>query len=129
MSTYFSRYGKKNVFSEEEDDCLPENLEKGNLILISHIHKDHCKEVTINRLSDKNTVILTPKKYTTEVDDRVKIVLPGSKYNFQNILIETIYAYNTVEGSSIKKVHKKGECVGFIINIEDKEYTFQVIQI
>jgi site-specific DNA-adenine methylase len=27
MSTYFSKYSKKIVFSEEEDDYLPENLE------------------------------------------------------------------------------------------------------
>lgn len=124
MSTYFSGHSKKIVFSDEEDDCLPENLEKGDLILISHIHKDHCKEVTINRLSDKNTVILTPKKYLKSVDARVKIVIPKSEYRYQDILIETIHAYNTDEGSSIKKVHKKGNCVGFIINIDNKRIYF-----
>ncbi len=44
MSTYFNKYNRKIVFSEAEDDCLPESLEPGNLILVSHIHKDHCKE-------------------------------------------------------------------------------------
>jgi len=124
MSTYFSKYSKKVIFSEAEDDCLPESLEKGNLILISHIHKDHCKEVTINRLSDERTVILTPKRYTKELDERVKLVLPESNYYFQDILIETVYSYNTVEGSSSRKVHKKGEGVGFIINIDNKRIYF-----
>jgi L-ascorbate metabolism protein UlaG (beta-lactamase superfamily) len=45
MSTYYKKYNKKIVFSELEDDALPEELEKGDLILISHIHRDHCKEM------------------------------------------------------------------------------------
>jgi len=124
VSTYFNKYSKRIVFSKADDDCLPESLEKGDLILVSHIHKDHCKEITINRLSNKKTVILTPKRYTKEIDDRIKIVMPESKYLFQNILIETINAYNTKEGSSTRKVHKKGECIGFIINIDNKRIYF-----
>lgn len=124
MSTYFSKYGKKIIFSEAEDDVLPGNLEKGDLILISHIHKDHCKEVTINRLSDRNTVILTPKKYKSEADGRIRIIAPGSEYRLGNISVEIVNAYNTTEGASTKKVHKKGECVGFIINIDNKRIYF-----
>lgn len=124
MSTYFVKYNKKVIFSQAEDDCLPEDLEKGDLVLVSHIHKDHCKEVTIHRLSSNKTVIFTPKKYTKEMDRRIKVVMPGSTYHFQNIIIETTHAYNTDEGSSTKKVHKKGECVGFIINIDDKRVYF-----
>jgi L-ascorbate metabolism protein UlaG (beta-lactamase superfamily) len=124
MSTYFKKYDKTIVFSEAEDDCLPGSLEKGDIILISHIHKDHCKEVTINRLSDENTLVLTPRKYKKEVDDRVKIVIPGSRYRFQDVFIEIVNAYNTDDGNSTKKVHKKGECVGYVINIEDKRIYF-----
>lgn len=124
MSTYYIKYPKKIIFSEVEDDSLPEDLEKGNLILISHIHKDHCKEITIDRLSNENTIVLTPKKYRKEVNDRIKIVTPQSKYYFENILIEIVDAYNTIEGNSTKKVHKKGQCVGFIINIDNKRIYF-----
>lgn len=124
MSTYFRKYSKKIIFSGEEDDALPENLEKGDLILISHIHKDHCKEVTISRLSDKNTLILTPKKYKKEANDRIKIITPGSEYLFGNASVEIVNAYNTSEGRSTRKVHKKGECVGFIINIDNKRIYF-----
>ncbi len=82
------------------------------------------KRLTINRLSNKKTVILTPKRYTKGIDERVKIVTPESTYYFHDILIETINAYNTDEGSSARKVHKKGECVGFIITIDDKRIYF-----
>ncbi len=124
MSTYFKKYNKKVIFSEMEDDALPEELEKGDLILISHIHKDHCKEVTINRLSDKNTMILTPKRYKKEMSDNIRIIAPESKYQFNNISVETVNAYNTSDGDSIRKVHKLGECVGFIITIDNKRIYF-----
>lgn len=124
MSTYYKKYNKKIVFSELEDDALPEELEKGDLILISHIHRDHCKEITINRLSDKNTIILTPKRYIKEGNDNIKIITPNSKYRLGNITVEIVNAYNTNEGASVKKVHKIGECVGFIINIDNKRIYF-----
>lgn len=124
MSTYFKKSNKKVIFSELEDDVLPEKLETGNVILISHIHKDHCKEVTINRLSDKNTIILTPKRYKKDVDDNIRIITPESKYQLDNITVEIVNAYNTSEGASTRKVHKRGECVGYIINVEHKRIYF-----
>lgn len=124
MSTYYSKYPKKVVFSKAEDDSLPEGLEKGDLILISHIHKDHCKEITIDRLSNENTIIMSPKKYKSEVDNRINVVASGDKYQFENTLIEIVDSYNTSKGNSTKKVHKKGQCVGFIINIDNKRLYF-----
>ena len=124
MSTYFKNYDNKIIFSEEEDDVLPEELDKGDLILISHIHKDHCKIVTIRRLSHRNTIVLTPKKYSKELDKNEIFVKSGDKFQFENILIEVVHAYNTIEGNSSKKVHKKGECVGYVINIDSKRIYF-----
>jgi L-ascorbate metabolism protein UlaG (beta-lactamase superfamily) len=124
MSTYFKKYNKKIIFSEAEEDVLPENLEKGNLILISHIHKDHCKEITISRLSDKNTIILTPKKYKIEADEQIQIIMPGTEYLFGYVTVEIVNSYNTSKGSSTRKVHKKGEGVGFIITIDNKRIYF-----
>lgn len=124
MSTYFKKCQKKVIFSDNEDDCLPENLEKADLILISHTHKDHCKEITISRLSSENTIILTPQKYKDNDDSNVKIIETGCNYSFQNISVETVNAYNTASGSSVRKVHKKGKCTGYIINIEGKRVYF-----
>jgi len=53
LKTYFKNYLEKIEFSSwpDEIDGLPEkDLEKADLILITHHHKDHCKRVTINRL-------------------------------------------------------------------------------
>jgi L-ascorbate metabolism protein UlaG (beta-lactamase superfamily) len=45
---------------------------------------------------------------------------PGERFNFGNVLIEAVNAYNTEHGSSTRKQHKKGEGVGYLIVIEDK---------
>ncbi|PKL47634.1 MAG: hypothetical protein CVV37_08145 [Nitrospira bacterium HGW-Nitrospira-1] len=52
MRTYFMNYPKRIDFTKWPDpiDGLPEELEKGDVILVSHHHKDHCKWVTVNRL-------------------------------------------------------------------------------
>ncbi len=124
MSSYYNKHHGKITFSGAEDDALPEPLEKGGLILVSHIHKDHCKEITIDRLSNENTVILTPRKYKAETDARVKFVVPRSRYHFNGIQVEITDAYNTAEGNSTRKVHKRGECAGYIINIDGKRVYF-----
>lgn len=149
ISSYYKKYSKKIIFSQEEDDCLPEELEKADLILVSHIHKDHCKDITLKRLSKETTVVLTPQKYKDSEDSRVRITKSGNKYvfekgilseyapdsyplyenkseevNSEHITIKTVDAYNTESGHSVRKVHKKGKCVGYIIGIEGKRIYF-----
>jgi L-ascorbate metabolism protein UlaG (beta-lactamase superfamily) len=34
--------------------------------------------------------------------------------------IKVVDAYNTPQGSSSRKLHKKGNCVGYVITIEGK---------
>ena len=52
LRTYFTHYPKRIEFSKWPDpiDGLPEELEKADIILLTHHHKDHCKSVTVNRL-------------------------------------------------------------------------------
>ena len=55
LRSYYTRYPKKIEFSKWPDpiDGLPEKLEKADLILVTHDHKDHAKAITINRLRKK----------------------------------------------------------------------------
>ncbi|PKN70067.1 MAG: hypothetical protein CVU54_08540 [Deltaproteobacteria bacterium HGW-Deltaproteobacteria-12] len=59
LKTNFAHYPKRIEYSKWPDpiDGLPEELEQGNIILITHHHKDHCKGVTVRRLKNdkKNT--------------------------------------------------------------------------
>lgn len=90
LKTYFKNYPEKIEFSSwpDEIDGLPEkDLEKADLILITHHHKDHCKRVTINRLKRENTVILAPKVCTKEIGEDIKVINPYEELNFEEIKI------------------------------------------
>jgi len=124
VSSYYKKYKEIVKYSEEEDDYLPNDFDKGNIILISHIHKDHCKNVNIERLSNKLTTILSPEKYKKDDDKRIKIVHANEKLKIDDVEIETVVAYNTNDGASTKKVHKIEKSVGYIIKVEGKKIYF-----
>ena len=120
LKWHFVKYPTNIVYSDwpDEIDGMPENLEKGNLLLITHSHKDHCKVVTINRLRDTDTMVLAPKRCTKALGDNFKVVKPGDKVVFEDVLIRAVDAYNTENGSSTRKNHHKGDGVGYLITIE-----------
>ena len=123
LSKYYTMYPQKIDFTKWPDpiDGLPDrDLEKADLILISHHHKDHCKAVTVNRLKKTDTLIVAPKICTKELGENIMITKPGDKINVGKIEIETTFAYNTEQGSSTQKVHHKGECLGFLISVDGR---------
>lgn len=123
LKTCFTDYPEKIEFSTEPDeiDGLPEkDLENADLILVTHHHKDHCKHVTVNRLKNDETIILAPKICIEELGEGIEVVKPGKEFNFKDITINVVDAYNTPEGNSTKKFHHKGECVGYLIKINGK---------
>lgn len=123
LKKYYIKYLKKIDYTSWPDpiDGLPEkDLEKADIILITHYHKDHCKAVTVNRLKKFNTIVIAPEICCKELGENIKTIKPGEKLQVGKIEVKATFAYNTKEGSSTKKVHKKGECVGFLIKINSK---------
>ncbi len=122
MRTYFTKYPPKIDFSRWPDpiDGLPEKLERADVILLTHHHKDHCKSVTVNRLKDADTLVMAPKRCIKELGKAINVVASGDEITFGNIKIKAVDAYNTEQGSSTKKVHHKGIGVGYLITIGGK---------
>jgi L-ascorbate metabolism protein UlaG (beta-lactamase superfamily) len=119
LSSYFTRYPKRvKPSSPQADDGLPEALPKGDLILVTHSHKDHCKNATLEQLRKTSSIVLAPKSCRDEIKLGFQIVKPCEIHEFNRIWIETIMAYNTSEGSSTRKVHKKEACVGYLLTID-----------
>ena len=122
LRSYYTHYPKKIEFSKWPDpiDGLPETLPKADLILITHHHKDHVKDITINRLKRKNTLVVAPDRCTKILGTQIKIVEPGTKFAFQDLKIAVVDAYNTDRGSSTRKVHHKGHGVGYVLSVAGK---------
>jgi L-ascorbate metabolism protein UlaG (beta-lactamase superfamily) len=122
LRTYFTRYPKKIEFSRWPDpiDGLPEELEKADLILITHDHKDHAKDVTVSRLMRDDTYVVAPKRCTKKLPMKITVIHPGEEMNLEGIQVVAVDAYNTKEGCSTKKVHHKGQGVGYLVRLEGK---------
>ena len=120
LTTYFSGYADKTEFSKWPDpiDGLPNGLEKADYIFITHHHKDHCKKVSTQRLCKSSTKLFAPASCRKELGDIFQIVKAGNEIPLKNdLFIQVINAYNTENGSSTRKQHKKGKGVGYILSI------------
>jgi len=119
LKTYFKDYPKRIEFSSWPGpiDGLPEELEKADLILVTHHHKDHCKRVTVDRLRRADTLVVAPGRCSKDLGDNIKMIRPGERLNLDAVVIEAVQAYNTEQGSSTRKQHQKGEGVGYLITI------------
>jgi len=122
LRTFFTNYPKKIEFTTWPDpiDGLPEELEKADLILVTHDHKDHAKDVTVNRLWRADTLLLAPKRCAKKLGREVRVIEPGEEMTSGNIKIKAVEAYNTENGSSTRKIHHKGYGVGYLVTIEGK---------
>jgi len=119
----FDNYPKKIIFSHYPDpmDGLPEaDLPKADIILITHHHQDHIKTATLNRLVKKSTRIFAPSKCAELIGRPFEEVQPNDERKIGEIKIKAVYAYNTPTGHSTRKVHHKGECVGYVVTMGGK---------
>ena len=122
LRSYYTRYPKKIEYSRWPDpvDGLPEKLEKADLILISHHHQDHVKQVTIKRLKHNNTLVVAPERCIGLLGDDLRVVAPGEEFTFRGMTIRMVAAYNAEKGSSTRKVHHRGDGVGYVLTVEGK---------
>ena len=50
----------------------------------------------------------------------INVVEAGERFDFKGIKIRVVEAYNTEKGNSTRKVHKKGNGVGYVLSAENK---------
>ena len=121
IQKHFLKYPATVIYSHypEPMDGLPDpELEKADLILITHHHKDHQKALTVKRLSKPDTVVIGTQKCRADLGDNIQTVKPGDELRVKDISVTAVYAYNTNKGRSTQKQHKKGECVGYVIEVD-----------
>ncbi len=95
-----------------------ENLEKADIILITHSHYDHCSIADIKKIIKKGTRIFITadcqsKITRLDIPIRIEIAEPGREYSLNNLKISILPAYNID-----KSFHPKDEYwVGYLIKM------------
>ena len=112
----FSIKGNKNIVIDPYN--VSDNVDKADIVLITHCHYDHCSIRDIEKVMKPGTIVIgTPdcqSKITKLNDVDMQIVEVGDKIELPgSVKIETIAAYN-----KDKEYHPKSEgWVGYLIKI------------
>jgi len=99
---------------------IKEASEKADLILLTHSHYDHCSVADMEKIIQQGTRIVAPadcqSKITRfEVPIKMEIIEPGREFDFGDIKISALPAYNTD-----KHFHPKDEgWVGYLVKMND----------
>jgi L-ascorbate metabolism protein UlaG (beta-lactamase superfamily) len=108
--------GKKIVIDPYN---VSDNVEKAEIILITHSHYDHCSIHDIEKVSKEGTMIICTPDCQSKVlkieGVQIEVVEVGDKIDLGTVKIETIAAYNKK-----KDYHPKSEgWVGYIIKMDN----------
>jgi L-ascorbate metabolism protein UlaG (beta-lactamase superfamily) len=115
LSRYLGDHPSRIEFSS--DDGLPEPLEKGDLILITHGDFDHLNPATVERLRADDTLVAGPPPCARALGSYARAVAEGDELSHHGLDVRVVPAHNTPEGRSTNKHHVPGESVGYVITI------------
>jgi L-ascorbate metabolism protein UlaG (beta-lactamase superfamily) len=101
-------------------EALAKGARKADLVLVTHHHADHCRGEIVGMVSKEGAPVLAPGACAGKLGDRATLVRTGDSYSHRGISVRAVDAYNTPEGSSTIKAHKKGECLGYLVTLNGK---------
>ena len=107
----FKIKGSKVIYIDPYD--LPDvELEKADLVLITHEHFEHKDMDAVKKIRKDDTVVVVPSGCMAEGYRTCELDI-GVKEEIDGVLVETVPAYNVN-----KSFHSKGEGVGYIVTID-----------
>lgn len=98
------------------------NLEKADIVFVTHAHSDHLSEGDITQiLKDDTVVVATPDSLQTlNVSVKKYPVEPNKKYDVRGFIFETVPAYN-VNPQRLNFHPKSNNWVGYIFEINGRK--------
>jgi len=95
---------------------LKGDIEKADIVLITHSHYDHCSVEDIEKIRKDDTIIFASRDCKGKIRWDMKILEPNKKIEEKGITIETVPAYNIY-----KSFHPKTNLwLGYIVTVDGK---------
>jgi L-ascorbate metabolism protein UlaG (beta-lactamase superfamily) len=117
-ASWLIKTGGKNIYIDPYEG---EYNEKADLILSTHHHDDHCKPDKVELILKDTTEIIAPEECGKKLGKPVISLKPGDATKIDEILIETVEAYNYKRFRSPGiPFHPRGIGVGYLIKAEGK---------
>jgi len=96
-------------------------VEKADVILITHGHRDHCDPEKIAAIRRPDTQIITSEDCAHGLSGNVSALSPGEVREVYGVSIKAVEAYNFKRFRSPGvPYHPKGTQIGFVIEAEGK---------
>ncbi len=90
------------------------DVEKADIILITHEHFDHCSPDDAAKFQKEDSVIITEAKSASKLSGDVRVVKPGDSLEVFGVGITVVPAYNTD-----KDFHPKANgWLGFVLDVD-----------
>lgn len=110
-SIYIDPFGKLADYSV---------LQKADLILLTHAHRDHLDPEAIAQIRTADTIVVLPEICASAIEDGV-IMKNGEAAVIEGLNIEAVPAYNIIhKRDDGTPFHPKGEGNGYILTFGDK---------
>jgi L-ascorbate metabolism protein UlaG (beta-lactamase superfamily) len=94
--------------------------QKGDIVISSHSHQDHCKDDKIKQTAGPSTTFIAPAD-CSKVGVKPTSLKPGDKIKVGDVEVEAVEAYNVKRMRSPGvPFHPKGFGVGYLIRAEGK---------
>ena len=119
-ASFIIQSGKFTIYVDPVGEIATyKDLDKPNILLITHTHHDHLDEKVVKFLQQKNTTILGPQSVIDQLGFG-QVINNGETHinDLNNVTIEAIPMYNTTKERL--NFHKKGEGNGYIVTVNDK---------
>jgi len=95
--------------------------DKADLILVTHLHTDHCDPAQIQKSRKPDTVVIAPSDCVSKIGGNVKTLKAGEETKVGNIHVKAVEAYGVKRFRSPgNPFHPKGLGVGYLITAEGK---------
>jgi len=110
---------KKDIIIYTDPFVLVPEMEKADIILITHDHHDHCSPEKISQLAKTDTAVVAPQSCLMKLKQfNLTIMKVGDKKTIKGIEIEAVPAYNIG-----KPYHPKdSDHIGYVFDVGIKIY-------